>query len=650
MAYPRLLDLEEVVKSNLATWLENALADHKAERGLFDDEIIENQILYWGEPIEKERTAPFKGAANIVIPLSAIAVETYHANTMQQLRALDNPVSVEPVSPDWVTGANPVEVYFNKEFKHTLNFPECLEGAILDIEKHGSGVAKTGYEKVTKWGVRTLPDGDEVEFPVVVKQGPVVYCVPLYRFMQPFSAQETQMSPWCGEEHETSLYEIDLMERDEFFYEGTLDKVKDHARSHGSGGNNKVTQNQQELENKVPVNTDTVTWYELCLSFDIEQLDKVFEYSPSNEHQQLKGDPKEIIVYYHRESRTIMGVRYLHTFDLRRPYDNGVYFPIEHRWRGVGICKQTRMFQYEVTAQHRQRLDNATVANMRMFKISKMSGYGPGEPIFPGKMWFLDNMDQLDTVQAGEVYGSSFNDETMTLQYMERRLGLGDLQFGASSAGTPGTATDVMARVKEGKKRFDYTNGNIRKFIQKIQTNLVLELAQHGPSRQEFLEVIDGAHWVKQFLSLPPEIIKNNLILNVTLTGEKNSDLVDRNNWTQVAGLFQQYGVGAMQLAMQIGNPELVQQLAMKLLVGSTLAFKQMIDSYKLTGSDRMVVKELIENGFGIPQLAAGAGGNTQAANSAIPGQTQQITSGGNGGVPGINPEQLMALANSSIR
>lgn len=636
MAYPPLLKLEEEVKQDLVTWLNYTLNTHFAERTDFINEIVEDQELYWSEPAEVERKAPFKGAANIVIPLSAIAVETYHANLMQQLRALEDPFSGQAVHSEWVDATSPLEKYFNREMKHNVKLIDSLEGSYLDIEKHGTGVARAGYEKITKWGVKITPDGDEVEFPVVVKAGACVHSVPLYRFLMPFSAKDAQSAYWVGEECEDSLYEIDLMEREKFFDEGCVEHLRGYLKTQGQSDNNQAIRRQQELEKRIPIQPDTVKWYTIWTSFDVEQLDKIYEDFSSVFSTQLQGTPKEIIIYYHRESNYIMGIRYNWNEDLRRPYRHGVYFPIEHRWRGIGICKQTKMFQWEVTAMHRQRLDNATIANMRMFKVSKMSGYGPGEPIFPGKMWMLDDMDHIDTIQAGEIYSSDFNNETVTLQYQQQRVGLGDIQAGAADSGTPGTATDIMARVKEAKKRSDYTSGNVKRYTSEVMFDCVLEIKQWGVSNKSYVTNLEGGEWVQRFLDLPIEDIKDNIYINIDLTGERHSDLVDRNDWTQLAGLYQQYGTASMQLAQMTGDPEMLQKLAMILLRGSTRMFKEVLDSYKIPGSDQMVLKELIEN-VGIN--GAPPGGN-QSGIVGGPGPAGP----GNSAITKPSPGQLMAF------
>lgn len=642
--YPRLLSLGPNVEARLVIWLDNILSTHIAERGDFINELIENQKLYWAEPEEVERKFPFKGAANIIIPIAAISFETVHANNMQQFRALEQVVNVTDIDPQWSMIAPKYEKFINRELVENIKFFEQVEDAIIDLEKHGTGVAKAGYEKLIKWGVRETPAGDE-EFPVVVKQGAFVQSVPLYRYLMPFSSKDSQSAPWCGEEHEDELTAIYDMERSGLFFEGITEDIKAYLTQAGASEDSAAVSTQQELDNRRPIDSNSIKWYEIWCSFDVDHDEDAAALFGLDITQQIQGEPKEVILYFHRESRKLMGARYNPYYNLRRPYRHGVYFPIEHRWRGVGICKQSKMFQYEITAQHRQRLDNATIANMRMFKISKVSGYGPGEPIFPGKMWFVDDMDHIDTLQVGEVYGSSFNNEATTLQYVQQRVGVTDIMMGMSEGGTPGTATDIMARVKEGRKRYDYTNGNVRTFLQPLILDLAAEIQQYGPRNIEYLDTEDGQE-VRQALDLPSGMIGEGLVFQIRLADEQNNDLVERNNWTQVAGLMQQYITGAIQLSQLLGDPMITQEIARSGLIGATMAFKQVLQSYSIPGVDRMYAKGLLDGSL----IGGGAGitpsipGSQQGPGGANPGQ------GGGAGINIPDIQRLLAAGNSGAR
>src|SRR5690606_3910958 len=124
---------------------------------------------------------------------------------------------------------------------------------------------------------------------------------------------------------------------------------------------------------------------------------------------------------------------------------------VEGIWPGIGVAKQVEQFQAEATTIHRQRLDNATLANMAQIVIKKGSGYGPGEPIFPGKMWFVQEVqNDIKEFKLSEVYPSSYANEQAIIGYFEKRTGVNEVILGLPQEGTPGTATSDLARLAEG--------------------------------------------------------------------------------------------------------------------------------------------------------------------------------------------------------
>src|SRR5690606_10476646 len=143
------------------------------------------------------------------------------------------------------------------------------------------------------------------------------------------------------------------------------------------------------------------------------------------------GWDEEIVVDYHKPSRTFLSVRYNWYDDLHRPYHFGNYLNVEGIWPGIGVCKQVEQFQAEATTIHRQRLDNATLANMSQIVLKKGIGYGAGEPIFPGKMWFVNDVqNDIKEFKLSEVYPSSYANEQAIVSYFEQRTGVNEVILG----------------------------------------------------------------------------------------------------------------------------------------------------------------------------------------------------------------------------
>lgn len=616
MPYPREIYLDSDTEERLISYLDEVLINHQAERGEHIADLMRWQKDYWAKPTTEKATFPFTNAATIVIPLNAIAVEAVHSRVMTTRFALADLVSAHAVNPEWDETAPALERFFNRELIEVMKIRRPLGDAFLEATKFGTMIGKVGYEKIVKTSVRQVGDTEE-EYDITVRDGAQFDAVADARFLMPHASTDPQSAPWCGEEHSLSPYEVMMMEMGGLFRPGTIidqegwesditKLSKLHTwinRSTGDHPGNQFTQNQETLEHNKPQWPSTIDWSEIWMAWDVDKSQR----------------PKEVVVHYHRESRTIMSVRYNWHSDLRRPYRTNVYFPVEHRWRGIGICKKNEQFQKEVTVQHRQRIDNATLANMRMIKVSKLSGYGPKEPIFPGKMWFLDDMSHLETIQLGEIYPSSFSNEQATLIYSQQRTGVNEVTLGMPQAGTPGTATSDLARIQEGNKKFDFIYSNINEFTGDIILDCADIIQQFGPRRQAYFDNAENGKMVKAFFDMPASYIRDSLIISLKPTTQQHNKIIDRQNWTQIAPLLQQYYDGLLMLAQQSGQPQLGQIIVMKGMNAITEAMRQILETFDVRNVDRIVVKEIedmVRNG-----LSAAGAGPDGSGQPAIPGQ-----------------------------
>lgn len=600
--YPKEIKLDDEARDRLIQYLDTEITNHIAERSEFNNDLVEWQKDYWAKPTGDQKTFPFVGAASLIIPLSAITIEATHARTMTTLFALEQFTVCKAHSSQFTDITRPLEKILDHELLHNIKVYQPLNDAVLELIKFGTGVIRVGYEKTIKTAVRVLPDGKEEEFQVTTKQGATVEAIPLARFMMPFAYQSPNDSPWCGVERENTPYEIRQMEFSGLFREGAYADVYGHFNP---APVSETEKNQQELENREPVMPNKLKWYEIWCAFDVARKRDLTEKYGA-EAFPPGGEDREIVVLYCMEARTILSVRYNWNSDLSRPFHKENYFPVEFRWAGIGACKQLDQFQKEVTMQHRQRIDNATLANTRMFAISKLSNYGPNEPIFPGKLWFLDDVSEIKSIQAGEVYASAFSNEHQTLQYAQQRSGVNELNLGMPQAGTPGTATAELSRVQEGNKKYDFLYKNVKRLTSSVVLDVACQIRQFGPRNEEYYTYAENADMVKKFFELDPILIRQGLIVEIAAAGQQENKLVDRQNWQQVTQMLTSYYQNSLALAAQLGNQALMQKIAQEGLTAATEAMTQILNSYDMKNINRMVlsqdeIRAIIQSPSGTP-------------------------------------------------
>lgn len=609
--YPPLIHLSDDNQQRLALYLDQQLLTHYAERSTFVQDLIDWQKAYWARPATKQRSFPFKGASNIIVPLIAIATETIHAKEMQTLFGLDQFVTVKLVD-EFSQLDHALENYLNWETLKGMRIREKIQAPILEKLKFGTGIAKVSWNRTVK---TTVIDDKEVD--IVTQQGNDLEYVPLANFLMPFTAQDPQTADWCGEERIANRYQIESYSNSGLFYDDVPERLKGWLATATNtlslSSNNFRVEKEREMDQQ-PAWPQWIGWTELYLAWNVDD--------------NKEGKKREIVVHYHRLSRQFMAIRYNWNSDLRRPYRKVNHFAVEGRWNGIGIAKQSDNFQTEITTQHRQRLDNATIANVRMFKVKRLAtNITPGEAIFPGKLWFVDDMDDVESIQLGDVYASSFNNEQQSLYYEQQRVGVNELNTGMSQVGTPGTASSDLARLQESSRKFDYSFANTKQFVNDLLTDIVCNINQFGHRNVSYFNFIPEGQAIISFFNLPIDLLKDGIISNIQVIGSQENKLVDRNNWTQLAGITQQYFTQMIQLAEMSGNKELMNLFVIKSMMAGSEVYKQLLESFDVRNIDRITLNEVLN---GIYKQATG-GGNQGA--SIIPPGPQgaippQISSG----------------------
>lgn len=632
-SYPRQLTLDVLTQERLISYLIDELQKHRAERQPAIDDLMQAQADYWAKPSQERRTFPFTGAANVIIPLTAIAYETIHARSITTLFAIQPFTSVKARRGDLEPFDKPLEDYFQYELTHNVKIYRPVNDILAELEKFGTGIGKSGYEKTIRKAVRPSPGGQgEAAFPVVVKDGATLDPVPNANFIMPHYAKDPQTAPWCGEYHSAPPYQVMLHEYSGLFKPGVYKALEGYYTQNsvqGTWSERRYERKLEELENRRSIWPNLVDWREIWLCFDVD-----------NDRQE-----EEIVVHFHEDARLLMSVRYNWHDDLHRPYRTGNYIIVENRWRGIGICKQNEQFQRSITTQHRQRLDNATIANMRMFKVHRLSGYGPKEPIFPGKMWFLEDMTHIESFEMGDVRQSAFLDEQNTLVYSQMRTGVNEVVMGMPATGTPGTATGDLARIREGQQKFDYIMKNEKMLIGDLLLDVFCNIHQFGPKNISYFDWADGGQQVKQLLStIPTSALREGILFEVGAAGVTQNRVLDRQNWVQIAGILQNYYTGTGQLVQMLANPQLMMLFVQKALSGSTEAVRQILESFDVRNVDKMVLTELVKmlggapngNGGGSSVPLLGPGGNQGPAGNGAPSRMDAFAqmlagAGGNG-------------------
>lgn len=589
--WPRMLTLDADVESRLIEFLSHEISLCWQERDTLVNDWIQWQKDYWAKPSQKVKNFPFQRAANIVIPLTAIAVEAIYARLLNTIFSVKPFWSVRPRSADWVRLAPEIEkrLQIVAEDANILDVYSFSRESLIEFVKLGTGVAKTGYEKDFRKINVDLPDGTSTSDWIIRKDGATLDYVPLANFLLRLHEKDPQSSVWVGEEH----HNVSWAQLKRYAISGRMRSDAIESIRVWWSQNQSTESNAQEYEEKrrtiedqQPAWSELFSFCEIWLSFDVDN----------------DGVDEEIVVDFHHPSRTILSIRYNWYQDLHRPYRTAPFIPVEGRWAGIGVGKQNEQFQALITTIHRQRLDAGTLANMGQLAIKKTSGYGPGEPIFPGKMWFLDDPSDIREFHLSDPHHvAQLNNEEAARQYSDKRTGVNEVILGMPHQGTPGTATSDLARLAEGNKKFDMVLRNVRRWYGLLGQDVLINYRQFGVEVWDQLIPTEAPDPTNSIATIPLLDIRQGGAIELTVTDSITNKDVEQQKWTSLfailSGHYDKILERAMLLAQMGGDPSMLLLFAEMALRASNAATRRLLETFNVPDIDTFLLDlEMLNN------------------------------------------------------
>lgn len=636
--WPRMLKLSKSRKSVLINWLTTEIDNAIEEK----EEIVEDwkswQKQYWAQPASKVKNFPFQRAANIVVPLTAIAVEAVQARLMNTIWSVEPFWSIRPRTKRWIEAAKPTEEWLQSEVEdcNSLDAYRFCSDTLMELCKLGTGIGKSGYTKIVKKSLRPNPAGGKDDpYYTVVSNGATLEYVACANFLIRAGEQDPQTAAWCGEEHAFTWGQMKGMSQSGRMIQEAVEKIRHWQESNDvqqSGSGADYEEQVEKLDKFEPKWDERFRVQEIWCSFDVDGVD---------------GEDEEIVVDFHKASGTILSIHHNWYADLHRPYRGVQYVTVEGRFWGLGIGKQNEQFQDIITTIKRQALDNATLANMRMLAVKKQSGISPDEPIFPGKLWFLDDPSKdVRELEMSEIYQSSYANEQTIQAYSDKRTGVNETLLGLPQQGTPGTATGDLARIAEGNKRFDLVLRNIRRWLGLLGQDVLSNYQQYGDQKRHWLVKEEEGGWVERILSMPQELVRKGAIIELSATSSIVNRQVEQQQWMSLFQVISTYYERIIQLSSLFQDPKLLVSVAQRAVGATDEAMKRLLATFEVPEAERLLFLE--ENNGGTPPSDTGvveAGGLAELLASVGGERLASLLSGAGGAGEngrGIPPGRLL--------
>lgn len=445
---------------------------------LHEDKITKWRKAYEAVPRETERDFPFYNASNLVVPIIAIFSDTLLARVMS---------AVLKTRPPWITKI--FGVHKDITDAHRLAIEEFMEYVGIepteldlyrvyhewfgDAIQYGTSMLKCPHEIRYRDEVITDAGDDISSTPSFMREidyeGPRPEKIPFENFLIPPNAKSLEQADI--KIHKRIMTRSELLDR----------------RFHQVYSPIKVDEILNKPDRTSPTYTEQMKQDTLGArttgSYGYAEWD-VYECWLKWETPDGKFKPR-IIATYHKSSDVLLRAIYdTHTLD---PFILARLFYRSDSIYGYGFCETMWSFQEEISVQHNQRLDNRTIANTRVWRVSPDSKLHAGYRIYPSCMVPAEK-DEIEPLQSGDISSQTIDDERFSLELAERRAGISPPMQGAG-AGSQGkrgiyTAMGTLSVMQEGNRRTDLNISDLRYSHTRLGRVLLMDYAKFGvPNR-----------------------------------------------------------------------------------------------------------------------------------------------------------------------
>lgn len=539
-------DREEFIK-----YWEHELTDSLVQTQEREQCLRECICLYLAEPPSKTKTFPWKGAANIVIPLIGITVDSIVARIVNTIFAVEPFWKISALTPDFAPHVRPAEDFLEWSRKTEFDWYKAVKTWVIEVVQCGTSWLKMPWE-ISNYATYAPNRSGGFDPYIIERRRPNPQHVLDVDIIRQCGILDEKQAEWMG--HRFRLTDTQVYSR---FYDGIWS-----TKTGGMVNDSNTTDVMEILDRKEELHiVDDIFSMSCCDSGGtIPRLNTFYElYAKMRIPGSRDKTIHDVVITYHHPTRKILRAIYNPIAWGERIFVKGRFIEVLARSKGLGIAKQLKYMQDEITTIHCQQLDNATIANTRFF-LGKRGRIKDGTRVWPGRVLTTPDPDKdLKAIQMGDIYQSMRALEQSVLAFAERRSGVSDYSLGRESSviGDRATATGTMAIIQEGNRRFDLNVRDLRDSLGDAG-RLILQLNQQfRPEGTAFyVQGAEKGQFTEQLLDMPQEYIAHKLGVELSASTATINRQVEQQGLTALMGLLMQHMQAGQQAAMMLANPQ----------------------------------------------------------------------------------------------
>jgi hypothetical protein len=597
--------------------------------------------MYRAQPRSPQKTFPFQGASNLVVPIVSIYVDSLHARYMAA-RFQTEPLWVAKAITE-IEGIEPIRAALEK-FMGYVGITESLmdlyrvyNSFSKEAIKLGTSVIKSAWTREVQQQIVDSGDFDKAQTREIIKEGPNPVKLRLEDWMIPINAAD--------EDHTDLIVERIRLSKDQMEQRAFLNVYdrKAVATALTSPDNVAPDMMEREREDMAGVRTaqggEWAEWhvYEIHMKYfvpaghiGIGQYDNQEDGSRTvglAQSESTSAGHYRIVCTYHEKSDALLRCVYNFYPENGNPYVSSRLIVEEDIFPGIGFGEALSGIQQGATAVKNQRVDNGTIANTRIWKVRTTATQAMAMSMFPNAMIPVNAPDDITPEQLGDVYPSAFEEEQSNYDLADKTAGVGQ-SMQAQGAGSVGktrgvySALGTMSLQQAGNSRSDMRVCDLSYPHTKLGQKTALQFAHFGvpDNLVELFGPKDGALIKQAFMA---ENFGKLAIPIRAATASINQE-VERQNRQLLVGQTAQFFEQISNMMVAISNPQIPpdnRDYLIRVIHGATQLERALVRSFGLDDIEQFIPEPNITPlpppqpqppggpGGGGPEVSQGQGG-----------------------------------------
>ena len=531
------------------------------DKEILNQDKLVNDISRWNKMfrgIRKKKVWPWDGASNAAIPITRSLIETIIVRVFDVIWGQKKLAVVRGKSEEWNEIAPEIEDALEWWQKNVAKLKKNLYSPLMQSGKIGTGIAKIDYVREKRLVYRY---SDEKERKAIVKQDPgqakyfkkAVNGQLLYKDV----ATEYEGPKVMGVPREDIFVSSDATTFEDAYMAGMRTYV--HPSKFSARVKSKLYKADKDTEKAILRGDDLDTTKEdriVDADKDIDAWDgnRIALWELHFTHDvDADGEPDDIIVVFHRRTKTILRAYYNPHFYGYRPFQRFIGRPMEYSFDGEGGCQILEKCQVEVDTLHNQRIDRGTQLNAPIWK-RRAGSYQGDQKYFPGAILDFNNPETDLILEVGHsAYPDTAAAEASVIQYMQQAVGVSPNVMGQSTAERP-VARETLALIQEANKLFKFLIDNYRDDITELLYRAIEMMAQYSPTYK--YEVEKGGQKQEKFLQFPYGMIRDGIEIELMASSEVMNTEVRREINLIVYQLLSSYATQLAGMGQMLINPQ----------------------------------------------------------------------------------------------